>query len=387
MTAIATVAPAARAGVGLQALLHGKDPLPRIVALEPSGADGVILFRRGENGGLTQERDTFCPWLLCAEDALAALPPGDHTVRQLEGGGELSRLVEFKRWPAFTSAQRALSDAGVACFSYASLVTQYLIAAGRTLFHEMRFEEVHRLQVDVETSTLKPSMPGAHVLVAAITDSRGFEQVVTAADTTSGEAELLRQVGELIARLDPDVIEGHNVIDFDLPYIAARAEALGVPLTWGRGGQRVWLQEKQGRLKVGARLLPAVRAHIHGRHILDTYQSVQRFDAEGKLESYALKPVMESLELVRDDREFVDRTSITELWSADPQRLARYCLDDARDVRALAELVTPTDFYQSQIVPRTYQDVATGGTGEKINALMIRAYLGAGHAVAQPEPP
>lgn len=371
----------------LAALLYGTNPLPRIVALEPSGADGVTLFRRSENGGLTQERDTFSPWLLCAADAVPALPAGDHTVRTLDGTGGLSRLVEFRRWPAFSAAQSALTNAGVAYFAYSSLVTQYLIASGRTLFHDMRFEDVHRMQLDVETSTLKPSMPGAGVLVAALTDNRGLEQVLIAAQTPGGEGELLRRVTETISRLDPDVIEGHNVIDFDLPYVAARAEALGIPLTWGRGGQRVWLQEKQGRLKVGARLLPSVRAHIHGRHILDTYQSVQRFDAEGKLESYALKPVMESLELVREDREFVDRTAIGDLWREDPDRLARYCLDDARDVRALAEMVTPTDFYQSQVVPRTYQDVATGGTGEKINALFIRGYVGAGHAVAVPEPP
>ena len=370
----------------LDTLLHGQDPLPRIVALEPSGADGVILFRRAEDGSLTQERDTFSPWLLCAPDAIEALPAGDHTVRVLDGTGELSRLVEFRRWPAFTAAQSALTNAGAEHFAYSSLVTQYLIASGRTLFHDMRFDDVHRLQLDVETSTLKPSMPGAGVLAAAVTDNRGFEEVLVATQSPSGEVALLRRVTETIARLDPDVIEGHNVVDFDLPYIAARAEALGIPLTWGRGGQRMWLQERQGRLKVGARLLPSVRAHIHGRHILDTYQSVQRFDAEGKLESYALKPVMESLELVRDDREFVDRTAIGDLWREDPDRLARYCLDDARDVRALAEMVTPTDFYQSQIVPRTYQDVATGGTGEKINALMIRAYVGAGHAVPMPEP-
>jgi len=249
----------------------------------------------------------------------------------------------------------------------------------------MRFEDLHRVQVDIETSSLLATAAEASVLLASLTDNRGHEEVLTAAD--GGEAELLRRLTERIAQLDPDVIEGHNVIDFDLPYVAARAERLGVALTWGRGGQVMRLQERQGRLKVGARLLPSVRVHIHGRHILDTYQQVQRFDAEGKLESYALKPVMESLDLVREDREFVDRTTINELWRMAPDRLARYCLDDARDVRTLAELVTPTDFYQTQIVPRPYQDVASGGTGEKINSLMLRAYVTAGRAVPTPEPP
>jgi DNA polymerase, archaea type len=375
----------------LGALLHGRAPLARIVAVEPAGQDAVTLYRRTEEDTVVAERDTFRPWLLASADALLHLPAGDHAVTPVQGTGELNRLVEFSRWQPFQAVQGILAEAGAPHFSYASFVTQYLVWSGRTLFYDMRFEDLHRVQLDVETASLRPTAPEAAVLLLALTDNRGFERVLSAKDGdtgTGGEADLLRRLTEQLAQLDPDVIEGHNVVDFDLPYVAARAERLGVPLTWGRGGQRIWLQEKQGRLKVGARLLPSVRVHIHGRHILDTYQQVQRFDAaEGKLESYALKPVMESLELVREDREFVDRTSINELWERDPERLGRYCLDDARDVRTLAELVTPTDFYQSQVVPRTYQDVATGGTGEKINALMVRAYLAARRAVPLPEPP
>ena len=34
---------------------------------------------------------------------------------------------------------------------------------------------------------------------------------------------------ERLRELDPDVIEGHNLFNFDLPFMAARAERLGVP--------------------------------------------------------------------------------------------------------------------------------------------------------------
>jgi len=366
-------------------MLHGTSPLPRIVAVEPAGGDAVTLYRRAENGGITVERDTFRPWLLLSRDDARLLPQDEHALTALPGSGALNCLAEFAKWSGYQAGLAALNEAGAPVFSYPSVVGQYLVASGRTLFFDMRFEEVHRVQVDIETASLLATAPEARVLMAAVTDSRGHEEVITAGEP-DGEAGLLRLLTERIVALDPDVIEGHNVIDFDLPYVAARAERLDVALPWGRGGQRLWLQEKQGRLKVGARLLPSVRVHIQGRHILDTFQQIQRFDAEGKLESYALKPVMESLGLVRESREFVDRTDIVGLWERDPERLARYCLDDARDVRTLAELVTPTDFYQAQIVPRTYQDVATGGTGEKINSLMVRAYVASRCAVPQPEP-
>ena len=42
--------------------------------------------------------------------------------------------------------------------------------------------------------------------------------------------------GEALREIDPDIIEGHNVFNFDLPYLIARAERHGVPLRWGRDG-------------------------------------------------------------------------------------------------------------------------------------------------------
>jgi DNA polymerase, archaea type len=382
-------APVARAELGadpeLEMLLYGRSPLPRIVAVEPAGMDGVMLLRRREDGTVYSERDTFKPWLLTSEVGITYLPSGECEVTPLDQTGMLNHLAQFSRWPSCAAALAALREAQVPHFAYPTMVAQYLVASGRTLFYDMRFQDLHRVQIDVETSSLQANAPNAGILMVALTDSRGYEAVFSARD--GGEAVLLQRLGEQIASLDPDVIEGHNVLDFDLPYLAARAQQLRISLDWGRGRQRMWLQEREGRFKVGARLLPSTRIHVYGRHIVDTYQQIQRFDSEGKLESYALKSVMEALELVRPDRQFVDRTAIGDLWDTDPERLARYCLDDARDVRTLADLVTPTDFYQSQIVPRSYQDVASGGTGEKINGLMIRAYVARASGVPLPQEP
>ncbi len=368
----------------LDAFLYGHDPLPRVVAVEPAGGNSVTLYRRDADRSLQTETATFSPWLVVAEDQLAVLPEREREVHPLLGAAPMNRLVLFPHRGAHARAVAALRAAEAPHFSYTSAVSQYLTISGRTLFHGMRFEELHRVQLDVETTSLHPGAPEAAVLLVAITDNRGVEEVHSA--HVGGEAALLRRLTARVAELDPDVIEGHNLVDFDIPYLVKRGQALGVPITWGREGQPVWLQEREGRYKVGARILPSMRVHVHGRHVVDTFQQIQRYDSQGKLESYALKPVMESLELVRPDREFVDRTQISELWRADPHRLARYCLDDARDVRGLADLITPTEFYQAQIVPRSYQDVATGGTGEKINAVLVRAYVTRREALPLPQP-
>ena len=63
----------------------------------------------------------------------------------------------------------------------------------------------------------------------------------------------------------------------------------------------------------------------------------------------------------------------------------RYALDDVRDVEVLSSLATPTEFYQTQLLPRSFQAVATGGPGEKLNDLMLRVYLMDGHSVPTAE--
>ncbi|MAG37163.1 MAG: DNA polymerase [Dehalococcoidia bacterium] len=373
----------------MQALLYGHDPLPGIVAVEPAGPGAVTLYRRpirdGQTGATTSirtELDAFSPWVLAGAAALPLLSVG---VRQVEplGGSGLDHLVLFTRWADLTKAVAELRARQVDYVSPPSLVSQYLMRRGRTLFGGLAFEDLHRLQLDIETTSLQPEAPEARVLMVALTDNRGIEEVLT--DRRNSEAGLLRAVTERIRDLDPDVIEGHNCFDFDLPYLAARAKRQRVPLEWGRDRSAIRVGQRTDRYKVGARLLPTTRVHIHGRHIIDTYQQVQQYDAAGALESYGLKAVVPGLGLERPGRVHVDRANISDLWKRDPEQLRAYSLDDARDVRDLSAVVTPTQFYQTQLVPRSFQDVASGGTGEKINALLIRAYLAAGYGVPPPD--
>jgi DNA polymerase elongation subunit (family B) len=128
---------------------------------------------------------------------------------------------------------------------------------------------------------------------------------------------------------------------------------------------------------------------VHGRHVVDTYQQIQRYDTAGRLGSYALKRVMRELGLERNIREFIAGELIRDAWM-DPEgraRLQKYALDDVRDVDALARLCLPTEFYQTQLVPRPFQNVAIGGPGEKINDMMLRAYLHAGHSIPKAQQP
>src|ERR671916_1812863 len=348
-------------------LLYGDDTTPGIVAVEQLGANRVRLFRRAGHGAVTEDAP-FRHWLLAEQSEPWQRARGAPTVETLAGPHPLRYLVEFPDWPSHLDAVRSAQDSGERFFRLRSPVEQYLVRSRRTLFKEMIFSDLKRVQIDIETTGLDPLDPDSQIIVIALRSSLGTEEVLSLA---TDEAELLERATERLRDLDPDVIEGHNLFNFDLPFMVARAERFGSALRWGRDGSSVRIGAGVSRFKAGALTMPYTPAYVHGRHVIDTYQQIQRYDIGGHLSSYGLKQAVEELGLTRPNREFVPGPRIAEVWRHDRDRLLRYALDDVRDVEVLSSLATPTEFYQTQLLPRSFQAVATGGPGEKLNDLML----------------
>jgi DNA polymerase elongation subunit (family B) len=362
------------ASSGIGRVLSGADDTEGIVTVEVDG-DGVTIYRR-DGQALLVEQDDFRPWLV-AEHQID-LTRADW--QPLAGQGYVF-LAEFSRWADFLNAREKLSSEGVEHFTYADPVRQYLLRSGRTLFKGMDLSGLRRLQVDIETAGLSPTEAGARVILVAVAHEDGSEVI------DGEEPDILRQLSEAIRRRDPDVIEGHNIFGFDIPYLAARAKQHGLPLDWGRDGSELRFGRRR-RCAIGGRTRPFVPAYVRGRHIIDTMLAVQRFDAQsGELESYGLKEVAEQLGLAEKGRITVDQAQMEREWEADPDRVREYSRQDALETRRLSEHVTQTDFYLTQMVPESYQSVAVSGTGEKINSLLVREYLRQGMTLPRPQEP
>lgn len=369
--------------------LFGFDPTEGVVAVEVLGNEAFLQIRSPQSEALSQERRPFRPWLLAGEGVDPEALPRDwlpplKTARwtRLEGRG-LVWLVEFPNWAAFMDGRGCLREEGYPHHAYAHPVKQFLVRSGVTLFKGLDFQGVRRLQFDLETTTLRPNEPGARILLIVAGDNRGGAWCLGGED----EAELIGRFAALVRETDPDIIEGHNVFNFDLPYLAARAEQLGVGLDLGRNGSAVNFGRERN-VPIGGITRPYRPVNIWGRHLADTLLGVQRFDVgRGELESHALKEVAVHYGIASEERVYLDRARLAELFREDPERVRTYAIQDVEETRRLAELVFPTEFYQAQMVPDSYQNVATGGSGEKINSLLIREYLRQGHAIPLPQPP
>ena len=105
------------------------------------------------------------------------------------------------------------------------------MATGRVYFRDLAYTDLHRLQFDLETTSLSPQR--GRIFLVAVRDTQGLATILEAPNPAD-EAALITDLCALIRERDPDVIENHNLFGFDLPFLHERAQALGIPLQMGR---------------------------------------------------------------------------------------------------------------------------------------------------------
>ncbi len=149
------------------------------------------------------------------------------------------------------------------------------------------------------------------------------------------EASLLRALFEEIASIDPDVVCGWNVVEFDLTVLEARCRVAHVPFALGRAGELA-------RVLPGGSAKQVSVARVPGRVVLDGIATLK--SATYAFERFTLEYVSQHL-LGRGKKiaAGVDApTEIRRMHAEDPLALAAYNLEDCRlvlDVFEKADLL------------------------------------------------
>ena len=251
----------------------------------------------------------------------------------------------------------------------------------------MRFGDVRRMALDIEVMTGESGeFPSAareadRIVAVALADSTGFRHVVRG--DRLDEPALLEETTRIIRERDPDALEGHNVFRFDLEYIEARARRHGVRLGWGRDGSE--LRGRPARLSVAERTIGYRRYEIAGRHVIDTWMLAQLHDVGARdLPSFGLKDIARHFGVVAADRTYVDASNVAKELAEAPDRLMAYAIDDAVETLGVGAILARPYFTQAQILPFDYQSCVLRGSAAKVDMLLMREYLAAGHAIPTP---
>jgi DNA polymerase elongation subunit (family B) len=388
------------------AIMCGWQPTPGIVSVWANRAGHAVIWQRvGDE--LRCWRDQFRPWIVATTLAdvqhldpirvtaatatalplsyrvldgpdeayryLLSAPPGYHLERALLAGAAHRMRQPITR----------LSDLDRSYYRVGP-VEQYLMATGQVYFRGLRYEDLHRLQFDLETTALDAAQ--GRIFLVAVRDSYGFSATLEAS-SPAHEPQLIADLCALVCARDPDIIENHNVFGFDLPFLEQRAAILGVPLYLGRAGppgiRLPHVEHYTDPGGYGPLARRRQRVSVPGREIIDTLDAVRRYDfAARDLSSYRLKDVARHFGVASAERTYLHGAMIADTYRRDPDTVRRYALDDVAEVDALSQRLLGAPFALAGMAPRRYERVASAGPAMGIlEPLLVRAYLRAGAAL------
>jgi DNA polymerase, archaea type len=363
-------------------LLFGADPMPRIVAVE-LGESGTVRVHRRENDGSTfTDVEPFHPFVWADSDVVDL---GIET-EKLRGNLKYGWLVTVDSWKDLIALRNGLKNAGRDFFAFTDPIQHYLTATGRTLFKDLPFEELKRMQLEV-LAVAGGGDPGNndHVMSIALSDNTGWEELIVVDPNNVEESErnALRRLKAVIKERDPDVIEGHDLFRVHLPLLVARAKKLKTKLDWGRSGG--FLRSRPSRLQIAEKTIDYPKFTIDGRHFVDTFLLAQFYDVGMRsLAGFERTDVARHFDLC--DSEQVSGLTGKELERAylgDSEMFQRRALCGIRETRALSNLLSQSYFIQAQIFPYNYQDVIVRGNATRINALFLREYFRERHSIPE----
>jgi DNA polymerase delta subunit 1 len=204
------------------------------------------------------------------------------------------------------------------------------------------------LSFDIECAGRKGVFPEPHEdpviqianIVTRYGEKKPFVRNVFCLDETSAivntqvfefkrEEQMLSKWRDFLEEVDPDIIIGYNICNFDFPYLLDRAKHLKInnfdkwtrlPGTKSQSKETNFSSKQMGNRDTKA-------TNTNGRLQLDLLQLVQR---DHQLRSYTLNSVC--AQFLGEQKEDVHHTMITELFNGTPEnrrRLAVYCLKDA----------------------------------------------------------
>ncbi len=384
----------------MNTLLYGHNSDERIVAVHQKDDNTMRVYFR--DGDVVQHQDVeFFPFFYLADKHLIEGFSRKHWIKRCDGSGYYQYLCAFEEWSAMWEAVRFILDKFNKLneqklesyqeldliFLYSDPATQYLMQSGRTLFKGMAFEDIHRLQLDIETYTAgskrfsNANRPSDRIIIIALSDNRGWHHIIEGRKKT--ERQMLLELVTIIDEKNPDVIEGHNIFNFDIPYILKRCEHNKVTLKIGRDGSTP--RSFDTRASYADRAYEYTAAELAGRHIVDTMLLVQSYDmTKRNMESYGLKYAAKYFGFASENRTYIKGDRISWYWDNEPKTLIDYALDDVTETRKLSEQLSGTTFYLTQMLPFGYGQAARTGSAAKIESLIVREYVRTKHSLPKP---
>ncbi len=144
------------------------------------------------------------------------------------------------------------------------------------------------------------------------------------------EKAMLQHLTKLIHEIDPDIITGWNVIDFDFRVLRDRYKANGLSFSWAR-------TEDENKLRIESEFFKESTADVPGRQVLDGIALLKH--AFIKLDDYKLDTAAETFLGEKKAVQFTGNKAaeIEAMYKKEPEKLVIYNQKDAELVLKIFE--------------------------------------------------
>jgi len=355
-------------------LLNGKNEISNIVGIEIKD-DQAFLFIRNNDKVISQ----IIPlkyWLLASKEY--------PKFTKLKGNLHYNYGRQFNTKEEYYSIKSKLRDKDH--FVIYDFKSSLMAKDGYTYYKGMVPEELHKLSFDLETTGIDLN-DDSKVLIISATFKPGKNPAIKKIfphDEYNSQGELIEAFCDWVRKMDPDILLGHNVNSYDIPYLAHCAAMDSVQLNLGRDGSELETNRYESKFRKDSTQFYHYKKHkIFGREIIDTMFLAIKYDIGRKYVSYGLKQIIKQEGLEKEGRVFYDASKIRfnyhkpEEWS----KIKEYCKDDSDDALALFDLMAPSLFYLTQSIPKPFQSMVESASGSQLNSLMVRAYIQDGHSI------
>ena len=376
-------------------LLYGHNPKQRIVAVHQLNDRFIRLYTRNE-GKVQHEDVEFFPFFFLSNPTLLDGFPAQFWLKELAGDLYYKYIAAFGRWGEMweavhfvLSAYNKTSPSKVSHYNELDSILlrpdpvhQFLMQSGNTLFKEMEFDELHRMQIDIQRAqrlpALGPKPSVERVARIVLSDTNGWYEVIDGED--AGQEEMMTSLVGIIRQRNPDILEGHNLFGFILPTLKLLGDQLSIDVSIGRDGSSLRHSTPRQSFRTGE--AEGGLYEVAGRYLIDTQRLAEVFDHSARS--------FENLSLEYLARYFgIDTVATARSGLPSEQgdtgkktrKTKEPYVENVKLVRRLSDILAPSNFYLAQMCPMSLDAIMRTGSAVKIESLLFRNYLRQKHSL------
>jgi len=348
----------------MDSILFGADNESKIIACNQISDNSVRIYKKLENKVVYEDRDFFPFFHISDISLLNNCNEQPRNKRELLGNGFYKYLCVFNTWSDLKEAYYFIFDnfkkethKNQKEFNYIYLkndpAAHYLLQFGKTLFKELEFSEIKRMQIDFVINTKNNSK---EFVAFYLTDNSGWKKKID--EKNKPENKKIEELISIIMERDPDIIEGYNLYHEFMELLINKSREYNIELNIGRDFLPL---TKQDRFPKYDFELERSYTIIPGRHIVNTCNLIKNFEHLKK------NPNLNSLQCIYD--------TLFSNHKTEPKEEVGSCFYNCSLIEKTNSLLLPELYYMNQMVSYNLGKVIMLSHAAKIDSILYREYL------------